>query len=343
MKSTVKALLVPAPGKLRMIEIEPPALGPYDARVRIEVCGICNSTDAKLIDGEMGWAPPMPFLLGHESVGVVTQVGPRVKYIRIGDRVTRPVAFWQGSRQGMNVAMGGFAEQGIVRDGRAMADDGDATGAEDYLIQRQLVVPPNLSPTEAALSISLSETASVYLALPPIRGKTLVVAGTGAAGLAFMLWAKLGGAARVIALGRRANRLEKARELGADQTIDTSQTRDAADQIRRVAGGAVDGIIEATGDAVLANSILPVIADDGFACAYGVTATHATAYDPRWSSALVREQLSYNWVADLLARRWVQASWFTSPDDLFGFDDAPLAIEQVRKGQRLKAFIQISA
>jgi threonine dehydrogenase-like Zn-dependent dehydrogenase len=161
--------------------------------------------------------------------------------------------------------------------------------------------------------------------------------------MAFMLWAKLGGAERVIALGRRASRLAKSRELGADDVVDTSQTKDVAGEIRRLCGGPVSGIIEATGDAALANSLLPAIApDDGFACAYGVTATGATPYDKRWTSADVREHLSYAWVAELIRRGWVQARWFTSPDDIFALDDAPAAIDQVRRGQRLKAFIRIA-
>lgn len=334
----MKALIVPQAGVLRLGEIDPPEAGPYDALVKIEVCGICTSTDAKLIDGSMFWAPPFPFVLGHESVGTVTRVGAKVRKYRVGDRVTRPLAFWPGSRSGLNVAMGGFAEWGIVRDAEAMADDGDASLKDDYTTQRQLVVPKGLSAMEAALAISLAETASVFLPLPSVRGRKIAVTGTGVAGLAFMLWAKLAGA-YVIAVGRRAARLAKALQVGADVAVDTTRG-DVAEQLVRAAGGKVDGIIEATGDAVLANSLAGAIASDGQAISYGVPATKGVQYDAAvWRTADVQEHRCYNWVADLLARRWVDPKWFITHD--WPLKDFAAAFEQTRKGSVLKGFVRI--
>jgi len=53
----MKALIVPAQGRLEIRDIPEPVVDPYDALVKIEVCGICNSTDHKLIEGQMFWAP----------------------------------------------------------------------------------------------------------------------------------------------------------------------------------------------------------------------------------------------------------------------------------------------
>ena len=332
----MKALLVPEQGKLVIGDVAAPELEPYDALVRIETCGICNSTDAKLIEGQMYWAPPFPFVLGHESVGTVIEVGPKVRRYRIGDRVTRPVAFWPGSRPTLNAAMGGFAELGIVRDGAAMAADGDASLAADYTVLRQVVVPPHLSPRDAALAISLSETASVLRHLPNVRGKTVVVAGTGVVGFAFGLWVKLAGG-RVITLGRRAERLAQARELGADVAIDTREPA-YLDAIRVAAGGAVDGLIEATGDSALASELVAILKPDGFASAYGVPPTGQT-YDSRWTISKVEEHLSYPWVADLFARGWIRSEWFISHN--WSLDEAPVAFAEVMRGQVVKGFVHM--
>ncbi len=207
----MKALVVPEAKRLDWVDIAQPEPGPYDALVKIDCCGICNSTDAKLIDGQMFWAPPFPFVLGHESTGTVVELGARVKNYRVGDRVNRPLAFWPQTREGLNIAMGGFAEFGIVRDGAAMAADGDVSLQDDYNVLRQRVVNPALSAKEAALSISLAETASVLRSFPNLRGKTIAVLGTGVAGYAFMLWCKFAGA-YVVAVGRREERLELAKE-----------------------------------------------------------------------------------------------------------------------------------
>jgi threonine dehydrogenase-like Zn-dependent dehydrogenase len=334
----MKALVVPRQGCLELRDIAEPDPGPYDALVRMDVCGMCNSTDAKLIEGTMFWAPPFPFVLGHESVGTVIAVGSKVRSFKVGDRVTRPLAFWPGSRPDLDVAMGGFAERGIVRDGAAMAADGDSSLADNYTVLRQIVVPPSLGSRDAALAISLSETASVLRHLPNLRGKTVVVAGTGVTGLAFTLWAKLAGGF-VLTLGRRAERLAHAARLGADGTFDTRDPH-YLDAIRRAAGGAVDGMIEATGDAMLAETLLAVLKPDGFASAYGVPPT-GTSYHPRWTASVVEEHLSFGWVADLLVRGWVKPEWFVSHE--WSMDDAPRAFREVQAGEVTKGFVHIPA
>jgi NADPH:quinone reductase-like Zn-dependent oxidoreductase len=98
-------------------------------------------------------------------VGRVVQVGNKVRKFKVGDRVTRPI-YVPPQGESVNSAMGGFAEYGIVTDAQALADDGDASLLEDYNALRQIVVPPHLSTRDAALCISLSETASVLRHLP---------------------------------------------------------------------------------------------------------------------------------------------------------------------------------
>jgi len=333
----MKALIVPKAGQLELTEIPQPEIGPFDALVRNECCGICSSTDAKLIDGLMSWPPPFPIILGHESCGTVVETGAKVRRYRVGDRVTRSIAFWPGTRPGLNIAMGGFAEYGMVRDAAALAAEGDSSLLNDYNAQRQLVAPPHLDPIETALAISLSETASVLRHLPNLRGKTVGVAGTGVAGLAFILWCKMAGA-RVIAIGRRATRLEEAKQVGADLILNTTQG-DAAENLRNLASGPVDGLIEATGDAPLANRLLQALAKDGFATAYGVPPTGAS-YDKRWISASVEEHLDFPWVADLLHRGWIESTWFVS--HVWSFDEVIRAFDEVRQGKVKKGFIRFS-
>ena len=330
----MKALIVPQAGKLQLANIPPPEIGPYDALARIEVCGICNSTDQKLIEGTMYWAPPFPITLGHESVGTVIEVGAKVRKFKVGDRVTRPIYVPPPGKTALNSALGGLAELGVVCDLSAMLQDGDRSLADDYNAPRQLVVPPGVSATEAALAISLSETASVPHHLPEVRGKNVVVAGTGVAGLAFGLWLKLGGA-RVITLGRRAERLEKARALGADVLINTRQA-DWRGRIRRAVGGEVDGMIEATGDATLAGALVELLTPGGFASAYGVP-PRGVGYPPPWKASVSEEFLSFDWVLDLIQRRWVKPEWFIT--HTWKFHEVTAAFEQVKRGEVLKGLV----
>jgi threonine dehydrogenase-like Zn-dependent dehydrogenase len=336
MPATMQALVVTAPGQMEVREVATPRINSYQALVRIEICGVCNSTDHKLIEGTMHWAPPFPFVLGHESVGRVIEVGSKVRKFKVGDRVTRPI-YVPPAGESVNAAMGGFAEYGIVTDAQAMADDGDASLLDDYNALRQMVVPFHLSTRDAALCISLSETASVLRHLPNVRGLKIGVAGTGVAGLAFVLWLKLAGAT-VIALGRRNERLQHAQQLGADAAVNT-RDEDYLQQIEAAVGGPLDGLLEATGDAALSEKLLNVLKPDGFAVAYGVPPT-GTNYHARWQSCEVEEHLSFPWVADLMQRGWVQPDWFAS--HLWDFDEVITVFQQVGKSEVCKGFVQLT-
>jgi threonine dehydrogenase-like Zn-dependent dehydrogenase len=268
-------------------------------------------------------------------VGHVVEVGSKVRKFAVGDLVTRPI-YVPPAGEGVRAAMGGFAEYGVVTDAQAMAEDGDASLVNDYNALRQMVVPSHLSTRDAALCISLSETASVLRHLPNVRGLKVGVAGTGVAGLAFVLWLKLAGAC-VVTLGRREERLQHARRMGADATVNT-RSEDYLQQIEAAADGPLDGLLEATGDAAFAEQLLNALKPQGFAVAYGVPPT-GTSYHTRWQSCEVEEHLSFPWVADLMKRGWVQPEWFAT--HLWPFDGVIKAFEQVQKGDVCKGFVQL--
>lgn len=73
-----------------------PELGPGDVLVKVKANGICRS-DWHLWQGHWDWlgfSPPLPAVLGHESAGIVEEVGPNVTRFKKGDRVVFP--FGQG-------------------------------------------------------------------------------------------------------------------------------------------------------------------------------------------------------------------------------------------------------
>ena len=88
----MKAAVVEAAGQLVVRDVPMPEMGPYDALVRIEACGLCNATDAKIVDRHFVSHIPVPLVLGHESVGTVVEVGDRVRGYVPGQRVLRPGA-----------------------------------------------------------------------------------------------------------------------------------------------------------------------------------------------------------------------------------------------------------
>jgi propanol-preferring alcohol dehydrogenase len=77
-------------------ELPDPVPGPGELRVRVETCGVCR-TDLHVVDGELP-DPKLPIIPGHEIVGRIDMLGPRVDGLEIGERVGIP---WLGSTCGV--------------------------------------------------------------------------------------------------------------------------------------------------------------------------------------------------------------------------------------------------
>jgi L-iditol 2-dehydrogenase len=201
------------PGRGSVVEVPDPLIGDYDAEVEMLWCGVCSSTDGMLRLGTFRGGVSYPSILGHESVGRVTAVGSGVQALTVGDLVTRPAAYSAESAP-LALHWGGFAERGVIRDIVAEAEGRNAApGSVPWLR-----LEPGSDPLSAALAISLSETFSVACR-EDVLGATVVVVGTGIAGLSLMRYASLLGAARVIGVGRRPERLDQAARAGATETL----------------------------------------------------------------------------------------------------------------------------
>jgi len=112
----MKGLFVTAPGKLAMLELPEPELGPYDALVEVLAYDICNSTDWKILEGQFQRSS-YPVLLGHVSVGRIIETGTRVRSYKKGDLVLR--LFLRDDQipmPGGKSLWGGLVERAIVSD-----------------------------------------------------------------------------------------------------------------------------------------------------------------------------------------------------------------------------------
>ncbi len=234
--------MMTGPGQAAVSEVDEPESGEYDARVDMVVCGICNSTDRMLRAGTFAPGVTYPSILGHESVGRVTTVGRRVRYLEPGQLVTRCSAYgWE--RPPARMYWGGLAERGVVRDARAWQEDHPGEKPADNF--PHVVFGAERSPADIALSISLAETWSIAADAGGMVGGVVAVSGTGIAGLSLVAYARLLGAARVVCVGRRAERTRLARDLGA---TDVALSGPEADALLADLGGA-DVVFEASGKA----------------------------------------------------------------------------------------------
>jgi threonine dehydrogenase-like Zn-dependent dehydrogenase len=272
----VRGIFVTAKNQTEVLELPEPEIGPYEALVEVLACGICNSTDWKIIEGEFV-SGTYPVLLGHESVARVIRVGGEVRSFRVGDQVLRSrledahVPF-PGGRS----CWGGFVERAIVTD--VWAQQGMAYNAFPH---PQQIVPAHISPVEAVAAITLKETISCLDSTGVAPGQSLAIVGTGPVAQSLVLFAKLSGIAPVIVFGRRARWARRFAKLGADGYAATDDVPSEV-QVILDAGG-FDCAIEAVGARAALSTCLEVVKPGGRVNIYGV-APESEPYLPEQES-----------------------------------------------------------
>ncbi len=226
--TTMRAAVTRDWNDIRIEEVPVPALEPGEVLVRVGACGICG-TDLKIVAGvyKGSWPPALPFIQGHEWAGTVAALGDGVMGLQVGDRVA--AENHKGCGMCANCRRGRYNLCEVARSkGRAYKLYGhSAQGAfADYAAR-----PAGLL-HKLPDAVSFEEGTIVNqgaLGLHAIRrcriepGDTVAVIGPGLVGLITVQLAKAVGATRVIVAGR-APRLELAKELGADDVVDISQT-----------------------------------------------------------------------------------------------------------------------
>jgi len=243
----MKSLLLSAYNHLEIADFPAPEPGPDEVLVRVEACGICGS-DVHGYDGSSGRRIP-PIVMGHEAAGTVAAVGANVKGHAVGDRVTFDSTVFCGTcifcqrgdvnlcdnRQVIGVSCGDYRRHGAF--------------AEYVAIPQRILyhLPDNLSFAEAAML----EAASVALHAVRVSevkdGETTLVIGAGMIGLLTLQAARALGCARVMIADIDASRLELARNVGADEILDSSGAELVAEVLKRTEGRGVDLAFEAVG------------------------------------------------------------------------------------------------
>lgn len=228
-----------------------PEPGPGQVLVRIETTGLCH-TDIHAAHGDWPVKPTPPFVPGHEGVGIVEALGAGVTHRAVGDRVALPwlghacghcdhcVAGWETlceEQQNTGYSIdGGFAEYAVA----------DAT----YVV----AVPDGVSPHDAAPLTCAGVTTYKAVKVAHVRPtERVAVFGIGGLGHLALQYAKLVGAT-VIAVDVDDDKLEMARELGADHVVNA---------------GKVDPVpaIEALGgaDVAIVLAVIPSVFETAFA------------------------------------------------------------------------------
>lgn len=213
----MRGVIMYAPGDVRVEDREMPSiLEPTDAILRLSATCICGSDLWPFRGAEPVDHTPM----GHEYVGVVTEIGDDVTNVAVGDFV---VGSFFASDNTCAICLAGYQTHCVHRQPGA-ASGGQSEYLRVPLADGTLVATPGqpdpeLIPSLLAASDVLGTGWFAAVAAEAGPGKTVAVVGDGAVGLLGILAAKQLGAERIIAMSRHADRQALAREFGATDIV----------------------------------------------------------------------------------------------------------------------------
>ena len=212
-----------------------------EALVDIEYCGVCH-TDLHVAHGDFGKVPGR--VLGHEGIGIVKEIAPDVKSLKVGDRIS--VAwFFEGCGACEYCTTGRETLCRTVKNAGYSVDGGMAEQCivtADYAVK----VPEGLDPAQAS-SITCAGV-TTYKAIKEAQlqpGQWTVIFGAGGLGNLAVQYAKKVFNAHVVAVDINNDKLALAKEVGADIVINGHEVEDVAALIQEKTGGAHSAVVTA--------------------------------------------------------------------------------------------------
>lgn len=242
---TMQAAVLYGKEDVRLESVPVPIIGRGELLVRVRTALTCG-TDVKVFS--RGYHAKMikpPALFGHEMAGDIVAVGDGVKRFRVGQRIV--------SANSAPCDKCFFC----LRDQQNLCDDllfNNGAYAEYIRIPARIVekntyvIPDGLSYKDAALVEPLACAVRGLDEINVRAGDTVAVLGLGPIGLMFVRLARYAYGARVIAMARRIEQVDRAMMLGAEEGILLGEKNRTVQEVKNETGGrGADAVIEAIG------------------------------------------------------------------------------------------------
>jgi alcohol dehydrogenase len=248
------------PMQLEEVELLPPRAG--ELLVRVGAAGVCHS-DISVVDGSR--VRPLPMALGHEAAGVVEEVGPGVRDVKVGDAVVLTFvpscgtcAECSSGRPALCTPAAAANGSGALLHGPSLLRDRDGKAIHHHLgvsgfarhavVAREsaVVVPGDVPlPIAALFGCAVLTGAGAVLNTAAVRaGQSVAVFGLGGVGLASVMAARVASAWPIVAVDPVDAKRKLALELGATHAFAPEEAEKA---IKDLTGGGVDVAFEAAG------------------------------------------------------------------------------------------------
>lgn len=237
----MKAVRMYAPGDLRVENIPIPVVADDEVLIKIMAVGVCGSDIPR---ANVYGAHISPIVLGHEFSGIIEKTGRHVTRFNVNDRVTVPPLIpcyhCEWCLKGQYSLCDHYDYYGSRRDG-AMAQ---------YIAVKEtnlLKVGDPVSYEDAATTDPCANALHAMARAGFLPGETVCVSGAGPIGLFAIQYARIKGAGKIIAVDIWEEKLEMAKQVGADVVIQ-SRSGQVPDRVKAATGGAgADIVIDFSG------------------------------------------------------------------------------------------------
>jgi propanol-preferring alcohol dehydrogenase len=253
---------------LKVEDIPVPQVTEDQILVKVAACGACH-TDLHYIDHGVPTFKKPPIVLGHETSGVVEEVGGNVTNVKKGQRVLIPAVLTCGKclacRQG---------RENICYDMKMLGNHFDGAYAEYVAVPAKDVLDlPESIPLEEASIIADAISTPYHAVKNRARvqpGDMVVVFGCGGVGInAVQLASAVGG--YVIAVDINERKLEWAAQFGAAKTINASKVERVSKEVKKLTGGGADIAMEVIGNPQTIEEAFECVRVGGRLCVVGYT------------------------------------------------------------------------
>ncbi|MGJ7458862.1 NAD(P)-dependent alcohol dehydrogenase [Halomonas sp. MA07-2] len=283
MPAMMKAAVFVEPGRIEIDDRPIPDIGPNDALIRVTTTTICG-TDVHILKGE--YPVKKGLIVGHEPVGVIEKLGANVQGYREGQRVIAgaicPSFTSYACQDGCSAQDGGHHSHGYKpMGGWRFGNTIDGAQAEYLCVpdaQANLSpVPDGLTDDQVLMCPDIMSTGFAGAESANIKiGDFVAVFAQGPIGLCATAGARLRGAGLIIAVDGVNERLEMAKKMGADVTLNFREVDVVAEILKITGGRGVDVSIEALGLQQTFEQALRVIKPGGTLSSLGVYSENLT-------------------------------------------------------------------
>lgn len=271
------------PADLRVESVERPIPKKGEVLIKVHAAGVCGSDIPRIMTTGTYHFPCTP---GHEFGGEIAECGEGVVDYKVGDRVT--VAPLMPCFE-CEMCKGGFYGQCEHYEFLGSRNDG---AFAEYVVapERNLFhLPDEISYRQAAVIEPAAVTAHGIYKLKLTGKETVAVFGCGAIGLLAVSLLKLSGAKEIIAVDIDQEKLELAKKLGADFSIN-SMKEDPIEQIHKKLGRGADAAVETAGTPITQEQCIRVVRNQGEVLYLG-TAHRDVVLPPKTFERIVRGEI----------------------------------------------------